>query len=257
MRKPPSSRVNAIRSSPDWAIGQPTRAPIAAASAMQRRMKPRTRGSSLMASVSAPVSAETGFIVMLPQSLYQTSRRTSVLASGLEAGHVERPAHGIDPGRVAAARFADDKPLAETVPDDARSRARARQVDDTARAPGAAAGVPGVGRRDRHSPAAPLPAGPPAGTTRARRSWLAEGPGRRIHQRFDRGGRCRQGGRLDGDDDEILHAELGRVARWQRSERFRIGLRPRASGHACGPARAWRRGRVQRPRARRERAGRR
>jgi hypothetical protein len=70
-----------MRSAPDCSIGQPRRAPIAAASAMQRRMKPRTSGSSLMASVSAPVNAETGFIVMLPHSLYQSSRRTSVLGS--------------------------------------------------------------------------------------------------------------------------------------------------------------------------------
>ena len=48
---------------------------------MVRIMKAWTSGSSRIASLSAPVSAETGFIVMLPQSLYQTSRRTSALAS--------------------------------------------------------------------------------------------------------------------------------------------------------------------------------
>ena len=45
------ARQRRCRSSPDCAIGQPMRAPIAAASAMQRSMKPRTSGSSRIASV--------------------------------------------------------------------------------------------------------------------------------------------------------------------------------------------------------------
>ena len=44
-----------------------------------------------MALLSAPVSAETGFIVMLPHNLYQMSERMSALASAF-AGLAERSA---------------------------------------------------------------------------------------------------------------------------------------------------------------------
>jgi len=50
------------------------RAPIADASSMHADRNPRTKSSSRMRSAVAPVIADTGFIVMLPQSLYQTSR---------------------------------------------------------------------------------------------------------------------------------------------------------------------------------------
>ena len=49
------------------------RAPISFASAIARRMKARTSGSSRMRSQVAPVNADTGFMVMLPQSLNQMS----------------------------------------------------------------------------------------------------------------------------------------------------------------------------------------
>ena len=53
---------------------------MAWASSIARELKARTRGSARMRSAVAPVSAETGFTVMLPQSLYQRSRRTSALS---------------------------------------------------------------------------------------------------------------------------------------------------------------------------------
>ena len=77
----PSWRVTAMRASGVCSIGQPMRAPMAAASAMPRAMKARTSSSSRMASQAAPVSAETGFMVMLPQSLNQMSRRMFSLRS--------------------------------------------------------------------------------------------------------------------------------------------------------------------------------
>jgi len=49
------------------------RAPMAAASAMAREQKARNRASSSTRSMVAPVRAETGFMVMLPHSLYQMS----------------------------------------------------------------------------------------------------------------------------------------------------------------------------------------
>ena len=49
------------------------RAPTAAASRIAAEQKARTSSSSSTRSVVAPVSAETGFIVMLPHSLYQMS----------------------------------------------------------------------------------------------------------------------------------------------------------------------------------------
>src|SRR5204863_342454 len=46
---------------------------FAASSAMAREQTARTSSSSSTRSMVAPVSAETGFMVMLPHSLYQTS----------------------------------------------------------------------------------------------------------------------------------------------------------------------------------------
>ena len=54
---------------------QPSFAPIACASSIAAEQKSRTWRSSSMRSPVAPVIADTGFIVMLPQSLYQTSCR--------------------------------------------------------------------------------------------------------------------------------------------------------------------------------------
>jgi hypothetical protein len=69
----PSLRVTAFRSSPLWRIGQPIRSPMAAASAMIASVKRSSSGSSSSRSQVAPVSADIGFIVMLPQSLYHMS----------------------------------------------------------------------------------------------------------------------------------------------------------------------------------------
>ena len=52
------------------------RAPISAASRIAALQNASTSGSAMMRSTLAPVSADTGFIVMLPHSLYQMSRRT-------------------------------------------------------------------------------------------------------------------------------------------------------------------------------------
>ena len=54
-------------------MGQPIRAPISCASRIAASQKARTRSSSRIRSAVAPVSTETGLMVMLPQSLYQTS----------------------------------------------------------------------------------------------------------------------------------------------------------------------------------------
>ena len=91
VRKTPSSRASFIRSSPDWPMAQPMRAPTAAASAMPRSMKACTSGSARMTSVVSPVRAETGFIVMFPHNLYQTSRRMSALGSALKPASASAP----------------------------------------------------------------------------------------------------------------------------------------------------------------------
>ncbi len=90
--KLPSWRVTAMRSSPDCAIGQPIRAPTAAASAIARSMNACTSGSSRIRSVVAPVSAEIGLVVMLPHNLYQMSRADVGARLGREAGLRERRA---------------------------------------------------------------------------------------------------------------------------------------------------------------------
>ena len=55
-------------------MGMPKAAPMACASSITALQKSRTSGSSRMRSQVAPVRAEIGFMVMLPQSLNQTSR---------------------------------------------------------------------------------------------------------------------------------------------------------------------------------------
>jgi hypothetical protein len=74
----PSFLVTALRSYGLSSMGQPIFAPIAAASVITPRQKALTRSSSRIRSDVAPVSTETGFMVMLPQSLYQMSRRMRV-----------------------------------------------------------------------------------------------------------------------------------------------------------------------------------
>jgi hypothetical protein len=73
VRNAPSLRVTAWRSSGVCAIGMPMCSPMALASSMMRETKSRTSGSSKITSVVAPVKALMGLMVMLPQSLYQTS----------------------------------------------------------------------------------------------------------------------------------------------------------------------------------------
>jgi len=72
-RKSPSLRVTACRSSGVWSIGQPIRAPIARASSMADEQNATTSSSASTGPIDAPVTAETGFMVRLPHSLYQTS----------------------------------------------------------------------------------------------------------------------------------------------------------------------------------------
>ena len=72
--KAPSLRVTAWRCSGVCSIGMPMARPICCASSITALTKPRTSGSSRMRSAVAQVSAEIGFMVMLPQSLNQMSR---------------------------------------------------------------------------------------------------------------------------------------------------------------------------------------
>src|SRR5215469_11877587 len=72
-RKSPSLRVTACRSSGTSAIGQPIRVPISRASSMAAEQNACTRSSSRTWPAVAPVIAQTGFMVRLPHSLYQTS----------------------------------------------------------------------------------------------------------------------------------------------------------------------------------------
>src|SRR5215472_8631198 len=75
VRKSPSLRVTSLRSAGVWSIGQPIRAPISRVSSMADSQNARTRSSSRTWPAVAPVSADTGFTVRLPHSLYQTSSR--------------------------------------------------------------------------------------------------------------------------------------------------------------------------------------
>ena len=74
-RTSPSLRVTACRSSGVCSIGQPIRAPISRASSMAAEQNATTRSSARTWPMVAPVTAQTGFIVRLPHSLYQTSAR--------------------------------------------------------------------------------------------------------------------------------------------------------------------------------------
>ena len=73
VRNAPNLRVTAWRSSGSCAISMPILAPMDLASSMTPEMKSRTKGSSKMRSVVAPVIALMGLTVMLPHSLYQMS----------------------------------------------------------------------------------------------------------------------------------------------------------------------------------------
>ena len=115
VRKAPSLRVTAWRSSGVCATAQPMRAPIAAASCIAAVQKASTSGSAMMRSTLAPVIADTGFIVMLPHSLYQMSWRTFGRQRGVETGVAQQLGQALHPRRFAADRLADDQPLAHAV----------------------------------------------------------------------------------------------------------------------------------------------
>ena len=75
-------------------MAQPIRAPIAEASRIAAEQNVRTSGSASIRSPVAPVSADTGFIVRLPHSLYQMSRRMPADERHVEAA----PASAHRPG---------------------------------------------------------------------------------------------------------------------------------------------------------------
>ena len=54
-------------------MGQPIRAPISRASSMAAEQNATTSSSACTGPIDAPVTAESGFMVRLPHSLYQTS----------------------------------------------------------------------------------------------------------------------------------------------------------------------------------------
>src|SRR5712692_3504882 len=81
--------------------------PIAAASSIAAEQKARTSGSSRMRSPVAPVSADTGFIVRLPQSLYQISCWRG--ARNLESGVREQLGELRQSQGYAPVRLADDQ----------------------------------------------------------------------------------------------------------------------------------------------------
>ena len=166
--------------------------------------------SSRIASVSAPVSAETGLIVMLPQSLYQTSMRTSALGLGLK------------PALASAAQTASTRAEA---PPAARRRSVARRCCGArARARGS---TPRGGRRSRGRCSSGSRASrAPPGSTLASGACSGMAAGRshqgtpfiagrrtvaRAEQRRDRARDDGQRRRLDGEDDEVLRAERRRV----------------------------------------------
>ena len=201
-------------------------------------MKSRTSGSSRIAvGQSAPVSAETGFIVMLPQSLYQTSRRTSALASASKPALGERGADRVDARRIAAAGLADDQPLAEAVPHARRApgcEAARWTTQPRTRASGSARRA--ARRRDRRSSSGGcVRRRRRAGTTRARRSSPA---GRRVagaEQRRDRGATSRQRRRLERRSPP---APAGRASAASSLTAIRATDRlPRAT-RRCRPSRA-------------------
>src|SRR5258705_8645255 len=112
-------------------MGQPMRSPMAAASAMIASVKRSSSGSSRRRSQVAPVSADIGFMVMLPQSLYQTSAWMRLLTVASKPAAVSRSASA-HPARRAAARLADDQAPAEAVLHQAGLPHRAGGVHDAA-----------------------------------------------------------------------------------------------------------------------------
>jgi hypothetical protein len=149
---------------------------------------------------------------MLPQSLYQTSFRTSSLASARKPALASAPHTAATRGDFAARRLADDQPFADAVAHPAGRRRRRRQVDDAAeharerqRGEQLPAGIDAferrlVGQRGRQEP-------PRHAVHRRQHDGLGAEQGR---DRWRRRGERR---RLDRDDDEVALAEGSRRRR--------------------------------------------
>ena len=176
---------------------QPMRAPIAAASRIAAEQKPRTSGSPSTRSAVAPVSALTGFIVMLPHSLYQMSRRTSAECvaskpacasrSATACARSLRPPRGsptIRPCPIVCCTSAGLGRRRAGMHDAAehalerRSRARSRRPDrrSAARRRRSPARPGRTTTARRSSPAAPRVVGPEQRRDRARRRRRSAGP---------------------------------------------------------------------------------
>ena len=190
----------------------------------------------------APVRAETGFIVMLPQSLYQLAAMSALASAWKPRWRARCRPHRRAPNRRPPAP--DDQPLA-TVDEYAPAPARRGEVDDAAE---------DALERQRGTRR------PPGSTSRAalrRASRRKEPPGTPViagstpspaEQRRDRSCDGRQRRRLDGDDDELRGPSARRVvARRQRGRERPLALS--AGGLRGGRGRASRRGRAPRPRA--------
>ena len=219
-------------------IGQPMRAPISAASAMQRSMKPRTSGSSRMRSVSAPVSAETGFIVMLPQSLYQMSRRMSLARLGTRSRRSSSAAHDRRQRAPTCRRAGSPtiRPFADAVAHAPGAGVDAREVDDAAEHARERAAGGAADRRDRRSRAA---------ARRGSAAGAREPPRHAVHRRQDDGlgpdqrrHRRRGGGERRRLDARSRPAPARRAPRHRRSPSMRCTVSCAARGSQLQPARA-------------------
>jgi hypothetical protein len=190
------------------------------------------------------VSAETGLIVMLPQSLYQTSMRTSALASAWKPALASAAQTASTRAGNAAGGLADDQSFADVVAHAARRGARCREVDDAAE--DALERQPGEqGAAGSTLASGPARAWQREGATTARRSSPAGEPSSGPSSGAIASATTGQRRRLDGDDDELLRAERRRiVARLQRHrERSARALDVQAVGADAGKRLAAREGR--------------
>ena len=182
--------------------------------------KPRTRSSPRIRSVVAPVIALIGFIVMLPHSLYQTSRW--ICADTVASKPASRQQSRERRRRAAlgrARRLADDQPVAHVVPDHARrigAAARVHHAADRRASPGIAAAIAPSGSTDcepRAGEAPPRPSQEPPRHAVHR----GQHDGVRAQQRRDLRGHRRHRGRLDRDHDEVLRRRAPPARRWRRT----------------------------------------
>jgi hypothetical protein len=204
----------ACRSSALLRDRQPMRAPMAAASLHRREQKARTSGSASTRSAVAPVIALTGFMRQVAPQLVPDVVAHVVGVRGVEAGVREQVDHGLGAarcGRRAARRRSGPGPSCA-----APGQARAWTCWHAPRSP-----APGrTGWRPRSSPPGSTLCRGAAGKGR---QALAEPPGHAVHrrqhqgvradQRAMRSGHGRERRALDGDDHQVLRAQLGRVAR--------------------------------------------